>query len=60
MWETTLDSIIEEQFWLSKKCNISILESNQMAEFERLFYVNLLIKNIRDETSSLESLESLI
>ena len=60
MWDTNLRMIIEEQFWLSKKCNISILESNEMEEFERASYVNLLISNIKNESESFESLESLI
>lgn len=56
MWETTLDKIIEEQFWLSKKCNITVTETNNMAEFERSFYVNLLIKNLSDETESISAI----
>lgn len=59
LWETSLDKIIEDQFWLSKRSNISISESNEMAEFERSFYVDLLIKAVKSETEALNSLESM-
>jgi len=58
MWGSDLSGIVQEQFWLSKKGNISISESNQMAEFERASYVNLLVESIKKETQSIEALNT--
>jgi hypothetical protein len=46
----SLDVVITEQFYLSKRAGISISESNEIPEFEREAYINLLIKDIRKET----------
>lgn len=56
MWETSLDKIIDDQYWLSKRANISVQESNQMAEFERIFFVSLLLKDIKEETEAYENM----
>ena len=48
----TYESVIEEQFFLARKANISLLESSMMPEFEREAFVNLLIKDLRKEAES--------
>lgn len=57
MFETTLDRIIDDQYWLSRRAHISISESNEMAEFERLFFVSLLLRDIKEERESYEGLK---
>lgn len=47
-------SLIEQQYILSKKCGISILESSMMADFEREIYVSLLMKDTQEEMKALE------
>lgn len=54
MWETNYEEIIQEQYMLSRRSHISITESNNMAEFERSFYVDLLIKEALEEAKSYE------
>jgi hypothetical protein len=54
MWETNYENIIQEQYMLSRRSHISISESNNMAEFERSFYVDLLIKEALEEAKSYE------
>jgi hypothetical protein len=39
---------------LAKQCNISPVESNMLADFEREIYVNLLLKDIEAERKALE------
>ena len=56
MFETTLDGIIDDKYWLSRRAHISISESNEMAEFERLFFVSLLLRDIKEERESYEGL----
>jgi len=58
MFETTLDRIIDDQYWLSRRAHISISESNEMAEFERLFFVSLLLRDIKEERESYEGLST--
>jgi hypothetical protein len=43
-------NLLEEQYWLSKRANISVSETNDMAEFERGFFISLLHKDIQMET----------
>ena len=54
MWETNYEQIIQEQYMLARRSHISITESNNMAEFERSFYVDLLIKEALEEVKSYE------
>jgi hypothetical protein len=51
--DISLDAIILEQYHLSKGAGISISESNEISEFEREAYINLLIKDIRKEAENL-------
>jgi len=41
--------ITEDQYILASRANISISESNQMADFEREAMINLVIKDIRQK-----------
>lgn len=50
MWSTDYHNILEEQYWLSRRAHITITESDNMAEFERDFFVRLLQKDIEKET----------
>jgi hypothetical protein len=52
MWETNYENIIQEQYMLARRSHISISESNNMAEFERSFYVDLLIAEAMEEAKS--------
>jgi hypothetical protein len=58
MFETSIDRIIDDQYWLSRRANISVSESNEMAEFERLFFVSLLLRDIKEERESYEGLSN--
>lgn len=52
MWGS-LKEIIEQQYALAKKCNISILDSNMMPDFERQINVNLLMRDLQEEREEL-------
>lgn len=54
MWNS-LQAIIEQQYVLAKKCNISISDSNIMADFEREIFVNLLMRDIEEERKALNN-----
>jgi len=58
MFDTSLDRIIDDQYWLSRRANISVSETNEMAEFERLFFVSILLRDIKEETQSYEELST--
>jgi len=47
--DNTLQNIITEQYHISKYANISITESSMMADFEREAYVNLVLKDMKNE-----------
>jgi len=49
-----LENIIEEQYQLARKAGISITESNDMADFERDAYLNLLIRDLKKEAKQLK------
>lgn len=51
---TSLENITEEQFQLAKKGGIGLIESTLLPEFEREAYVNLLIKDLKNEVESLD------
>lgn len=46
----TIHSITEDQYYLASKMNIPLSESNQMADFEREAFINLIIKDIKQQT----------
>jgi len=60
MWGTSYNNIIEEQYWLSRRSHISVSESNEMAEFERSFFVSLLSKDIAEENKAYDEAEQKI
>lgn len=46
-------SIMEQQYVLARKCNISPLHSDQLPDFEREIYVNILMKEMQDEKDAI-------
>ena len=50
---SNLLEILEEQYHLSKRANISISESNEMTDFERRYMLKLLIDDLT-EVSEIE------
>jgi hypothetical protein len=53
--DCSLNSIIEEQYQLSKNVNISIVESGELIDFERLAYISLLVRDKRKENEILKA-----
>lgn len=47
-------SILEQQYILAKKCNISISDSNLLPDFEREIYISILIKDMEEEKKALD------
>ena len=56
MSDVTLNGIIEEQYYLAKKCGISYHESENMADFERFVLVSLLMKDLKEKQKNMDSL----
>jgi len=46
-------TILEEQYVLAKKCNISPLDSNMLPDFEREIFVKLLMRDMEEEKKAL-------
>jgi len=58
LWKTnSLKNIIEEQYYLSKKANISITDSTLMPDWEREIYSILLLADIKEETEQIEDIK---
>ena len=53
MWGS-FQGIIEEQYLLARKCNISPLDSNMMPGFEREIFVNLIIREMEEEQKAMD------
>lgn len=53
MWGSFQD-LIEQQYVLAKKCNMTVSETNMMADFEREIYINILMKDMEEEKKALE------
>jgi len=53
-YDTTLQNIIEEQYYLARKAGISLTESSQLPDFEREAYINLLKRDIKNEAKQLK------
>jgi hypothetical protein len=51
-----LQTIMEEQFFLSSKAGISLMDSNNIPDFERTIYVGLLMKELMEKKQALENL----
>ena len=47
--DCSLESILNEQYFLAKGANISIYDSNLMPDFERSMFVGMLTKDIKEE-----------
>lgn len=52
--DCSLENILEEQFQLARKAGISIIESNNMADFEREVCLNMLIRDLKTEAKQLK------
>lgn len=52
---SSLHSITEDQYMLASRGGISIAESNELADFEREAYVNLVIKDARVKLQNMEN-----
>jgi hypothetical protein len=50
----SFQNILEQQYVLAKKCNMSIVDTNLLPDFEREIYINLLIKDIEEEKKAYE------
>lgn len=50
---------MEEQFYLSKDCNISITETNELPDFERKLFSAFLIRHKREKNKQLKKSNSL-
>lgn len=48
----SLHSITEDQYYLASKANISISESNNLPDFEREAFINMIIKDIKNHTEN--------
>jgi len=48
----TLQSITEDQYYLSSKAGISVSESNAMPDFEREAFVNMVIKDLKSQVQN--------
>jgi hypothetical protein len=51
----SLKNILEQQYVLSRKCNISPIDSNMLPDFEREVYTSLLMKDMEEERKSLDN-----
>ena len=53
--DCSLPDILRQQFQLSRRANISISESEMMADFEREVYINLLLEDLKREEEQAEN-----
>ena len=49
-----MESLVEEQYLISKHAGINITESMQLADFERDAYVNLTIRDMKKELENMK------
>jgi hypothetical protein len=49
----SLDSIVDKQYALSKKCHMSVSETNRMAFFEMEIFTKLLLRDLEEENKAL-------
>lgn len=49
----SLKAIYEQQYVLARKCHISPLHSDQMPDFEREIFTNILMKEMQEEKEAL-------
>jgi len=48
----SLQSITEDQYYLASRAHISISESNDLADFEREAFVNILIRDVKEQAEN--------
>jgi len=58
LWASSLQQIIEEQYILARKINISPDVSNMLPDFERTIYVSLLVKELEEEHKRMKQARS--
>lgn len=46
-------NILEQQYALAKKCNMSIMDTNSLPDFEREIFTTLLMKDMEEEKKAL-------
>ena len=49
-----MESLVEEQYLLSKHAGINISESMELADFEREAYVNLVLRDMKRELENIK------
>ena len=52
----TIQSITEEQYYLASRAHISISESNELPDFEREAFINMVIKDIKRQEENEKSI----
>ncbi len=50
----SMQSIMENQYYLARKANISISDSNNIPEFELMSLIGLLMKDLKQEKDALQ------
>jgi len=53
-FDDNISNIMEEQYQLARKVNISVSESNMLPIFEMESYVDMLIKELNQEKENLK------
>jgi len=46
--DTSLSNILTEQYQLSSKANVSLIESSNLPEFEREIFIDLIFKDLEN------------
>ena len=53
---TSLNNILEEQYYLASKAHISLSDSSNITDFEREYYVGLLMKEQKTKKGLLDGI----
>jgi hypothetical protein len=53
-----MENVIEQQYILAKKANISVFDSGNLTDFERDIYYNLIVRDARKEEKELEKINN--
>lgn len=48
--DTSFENIVEQQYYLAKKCNVSFMDTNNMPDFEREMMVGMLGRDLKKES----------
>jgi len=51
----SIRTILEEQYVLAKKCNMSPIDTNMLPDFEREIFVSILMKDMEEERKALSN-----